>query len=176
MTGTTSLTRAELFGSAEVILFSLRIVHHASMTSWRESLSEEANADIDRLLNDALPFALQMLDRRGEFYPYAVKLAIGGDIAMVAGDPGQGEHSRSTDVLPMLYEGLKSERETLRAAATVSDVRIDSPSSDAIRVEIEHREGLALGVFLPYAKKRLGRGLTYGDLQAAPGERRIWPG
>jgi hypothetical protein len=137
-------------------------------------VSEESQADMDRMLNEALPFAQQMLDRRGGFFPYAVKMAAGGDIGIVAADPGQGEHPRSTDVLSMLNEGLKSERETLRAAATVSDVRIDSPSRDAIRVEIEHREGLALTVFLPYAKKRLGRGVTYSDLQAAPGERRIW--
>jgi hypothetical protein len=117
-----------------------------------------------------------MLDRRGGFFPYAVKMAAGGDIGIVAADPGQGEHPRSTDVLSMLNEGLKSgagnapgDGDGIRREDRLT---VEGP----IRVEIEHREGLALTVFLPYAKKRLGGGATYGDLQAAPGERRIWSG
>jgi hypothetical protein len=152
-----------------------RMCHAPRMPSWRDSLSDEAQADVDQLLNEALPFAQQMLDRRGEFYPYAVKMTAGGETGMVAAEPGQGEHPESTDVLAMLYAGLASEREALRAAAAVSDVKIGSPPSDAIRVEIEHREGAALAVFLPYAKKPLGRGVSYGDIRAASGERRIWP-
>jgi hypothetical protein len=127
------------------------------------------------MLNEALPFAQQTLDRRGAFYPYALKLTAEGETGMVAADPGQGEYPQSTDVLSMLYSGLESQRETLRAVAVVADVRIGTPPSDAIRVDIEHREGVALAVFLPYAKKRLGRGVTYGDIRAAAGERRIWP-
>jgi hypothetical protein len=146
------------------------------MASWRESLSEEAQADVDRTLNEALPFAQQLLDRHGEFFPYAVKMAVSGDIGVVAADPGQGEHPISTDVLSVLYQGLTLERETLRATGVVSDVKTGSPPSDAIRVEIEHREGAALAVYLPYTKKRFGRGVNYGDIQAASGERRIWPG
>jgi hypothetical protein len=128
------------------------------------------------MLNAALPFAQQMLDKRGEFFPYAVKLANGGEISMVAGDPGLGERPASTDVLEVLYTGLNSEKDSLRATAIVADVRISAPAGDAIQVEIEHREGIALAALLPYSKKRFGRGVTYGDLQAAPGQRRIWPG
>jgi hypothetical protein len=153
---------------------SARIVHHARMASWRDSLSEEAQADVDRTLNEALPFAQQMLERHGEFFPYAVKLTVGGDFEMV-GATTEDEHPASADVLSKLYEGLTWERQTLRAAAIVADVRTGSSPSDAIRVEIEHREGIALAVLLTYTKKRLGRGVTFGTTDAAPGKRHIWP-
>jgi hypothetical protein len=140
------------------------------MTSWRDSLSAEAQADMDNMLDAALPFAQQMLAKHGEFYPCAVSMSAGGEVAMVAADVGK-EKGASLDVLALLYEGLASRAQELRAAAIVSDVKIGS-GEDAIRVEIEHREGGALAVVLPYKKR--GRNVTYGGLAALPGERRVW--
>jgi hypothetical protein len=134
------------------------------VASWRDSISAEASAEVDAMLNAALPFAQQMLEKHGEFYPYAVKR-----------DPELGDKPVSTEVLAVLYDGLSKQRESLRATAVVSDVRISSPAGDAIRVEIEHREGAVLVALLPYSKKRFGRGVTYGDLQASTGERHTWP-
>jgi hypothetical protein len=57
----------------------------------------------------------------------------------------------------------------------VADVRLRGEESDAIQVEVEHREGVALKVFLPYQKKRFGGGIETGQMSAAAGERRIWP-
>ena len=59
------------------------------MTSWRDSLSAEAQADMDNMLDAALPFAQQMLTKHGEFYPYAVSMSAGGEVAMVAADVGK---------------------------------------------------------------------------------------
>jgi hypothetical protein len=43
-----------------------------------------------------------------------------------------------------------------------------------VRVELEHRDGHAICVLLPYGKQRLRRGIDYGDLRATPGPHRIW--
>jgi hypothetical protein len=56
--------------------------------------------------------------------------------------------------------------------ALVSDVRLSD--TDAVRVELEHREGQALAVFLPYKKKRMRRGVEYSDMTAGPGSRQVW--
>jgi len=142
------------------------------MTSWRDSASQPAQDDLDALLNVSLPFAQQMLDSRGEFFPYAAAISEAGASRLIAGDPGDGEHPLSTDVISLIVEGLRNERDTLRATAIVSDVRI--AGSDAVRVECEHREGQAFAVFLPYTKKRLRRGVEYGELNAGPGDPQIW--
>jgi len=60
----------------------------------------------------------------------------------------------------------------LRAVALVADVR--AVGSDAIRVEIEHREGQAMFVLMPYKRRRLKRGVDYGDLTAGAGHPQIW--
>jgi hypothetical protein len=43
---------------------------------------------------------------------------------------------------------------------------------DAIRVDLEHVDGHALTVLLPYTK---GRQVDFGRLRAQPGRRQIWP-
>lgn len=142
------------------------------MSSWRDSASEEAQADLDGLLNATLPFAQQMLDKKGEFIPFGASVAVDGGVAMAAGDPGQGEHPRSNDVLATLLEGFRSGRQVLRAVALVADVRVDG--SNAVRVELEHRDGHAMALLLPYKRKRFGRGVEYGVLHAGTSGRQVW--
>jgi hypothetical protein len=143
------------------------------MASWRDDASQEAQDDLDGLLNATLPFAQEMLSKRGEFHPFGAAVDVGGELKMVAGDPGAGKHPESAAVLGALLEGLRSQSGELRAAALVADVRVDS--SDAIRVEMEHRDGHAMTVLMPYKKKRLGRGIEYASLQAGAATRQVWP-
>jgi hypothetical protein len=142
------------------------------VTSWRDNATQQAQNDLDELLNASLPFAQQMLEKHGEFFPYAVAITAFGETRLVAGDPGLGEQPTSAEVLHMLLGGLRAERDTLRAAAMVSDVRLSS--SDAVRIEVEHQEGQAIVAFLPYGRKRLRTGIEYGDLTAGSGDRQVW--
>jgi hypothetical protein len=142
------------------------------VTSQRDSASQQAQDDLDELLNASLPFAQQMLDKHGEFYPYAVTITASGETLLVAGEPGQGEHPNNADILQVLVEGLRARRDALRAAAMVSDVRLSD--SDAVRVEVEHEEGPAIAAFLPYGKKRPRRGIEYGEMTADSGDRKVW--
>ena len=142
------------------------------VTSWRDLASQQAQDDLDDLLDASLPFAQEMLDKHGEFFPYALALTASGETNHVAGDPGEGEQPSSVAVLKTLVEGLRTERDTLRAAALVSDVRLSD--SDAVRVELEHAEGHAIAVLLPYRQKRLRRGIEYGEISAGPGESQVW--
>jgi hypothetical protein len=43
-----------------------------------------------------------------------------------------------------------------------------------VHVELEHRDGQAIRVLLPYKRRRLRRGVDYGELGAAQGQPRIW--
>ncbi len=144
--------------------------------SWRDSVSQSCQDDLDRLLQEALPFAKQQLTKYGEFYPYAIELLNSGESRIAAAYEGS-EHPASTDLLKMLYKVLSTKADELRGAAIISDVRIKDSGGDAIRVEVEHREGVAMAVLLPYRvqKKVLGGEIAYGDMLGENAERRIWP-
>jgi hypothetical protein len=141
------------------------------MASWRDHASQQAQDDLDGLMNQAFPFAKQMLAKHGEFFPYAVGVSQLGEVRMFAADSGTSEHPPATDVLQDLRDGLRSERNALRAVALTSDVRV--ADSDAIHVELEHREGIAISVLLRYRQMN-GSGIEYGTLSADPGQAHIW--
>lgn len=145
------------------------------MTSWRDSASPEAQDDLDGLLDAVLGFAQQQLDARGEFFPYAAAVGRDGETQMLAAQPDPDEtQPRSADLIDACIAALVSQRDYIRAGAVVADVRVSELGSDAIRVHLEHAEGHALTVLLPYAKERVGRGIDYGQLRAQAGSRHIW--
>lgn len=144
------------------------------MTSWRDSASPQAQAELDGLLNPALGFAQQQLEAHGEFFPFAVVVRADGETEMVTARPdAHNDRPSSADVVAACRSTLAEQRDRLHAAAVVAEVRLPS-GGDAIRVELEHTEGPALTILLPYGKKRFGRGIDFGQLQAAAGTRHVW--
>ena len=144
------------------------------MASWRDNASPQAQDDLEGLLEPALDFAQQQLGKYGQFFPYSVVVRSDGQTEMVAVQPdAANDQPASTDVVDACRTTLAERRDRLRAAAVIADVRLPD-GGDAIRVELEHIEGLALTIFLPYSQKRFGHSFRYGQLQAAAGTRRIW--
>jgi hypothetical protein len=142
------------------------------VTSWRASTSQQAQDDFDDLLNVVLPFAEQTLGRYGEFLPFGAAIGADGRTRLLAADPGLGEHPPSQLVLDSLLSGVRSETDALRAVALVADVR--THDGDAIRIEVEHREGAALMVLVPYRLKRFGKRVTLGEMDVYEADPRIW--
>jgi len=98
-------------------------------------------------------------------------VTVSGETRLVAGDLGEA-HPPGADVLSLLAERLRQDRAELRAVAICSDVRL--PDSDAVRVELEHQDGHAMAVLMPYKKKRFGRGVEYADLRGGTADKQIW--
>jgi hypothetical protein len=146
------------------------------MASWRENASAQAQADLDELFETAVGFAKQQLEARGEFHPYAAVVRTDGETAFVDASLAVGtDHPSSVEIIAACREALAATRDELRAAAVVSDVRVVSAGGDAILVEVEHTEGPSIAIVQPYTKKRFGRGVQYGELQASTGTRHVWP-
>jgi hypothetical protein len=112
------------------------------MTSWRDTASPSAQDDLDGLLNVVLPLAEDLLGKHGEFYPFGGAVSTKGEASLTAADPGLGRRPASDQVLTSLMEGARANATSSRAAAFVADVRADG--ADAVRVELEHQEGVAL--------------------------------
>ena len=146
------------------------------MSSWRETTSPQAQLDLDQLVSAALGLAQQLLATNHEFYPFAAAMTTDGAVEFIAGrGPDDGDDQPSSEaVLASCETILKSRRDELRAAGLIADVR--TADGEAIQVDLEHAEGAALRILLPYARHRLGRVKEYGDLSASMGIRRVWSG
>ena len=135
-------------------------------------------AECENLMNAALPFAEQMLQKHGEFFPYGAALKGNGEIASVAGYDGR-EQPPSNDIIRLLKEGFVQGAKSgeYKATALVYDVRVTVPStgtkSDAIAVSLNHRDNYSVVVFFPY---QLTNGqLTFGEVFAQKGESDVFP-
>jgi hypothetical protein len=146
--------------------------HPRGMASWRDSASCQAQADLDALLNAVLPFAEQTLSKYGEMFPFGASISSDGQIEMLAGEPGRADRSGSEAVLRALHDGARASAETRRAFAFVADVRINA--ADAVRVELEHREGAAVVVLVPYSRSRLKKKITFGLISGGTGQPGVW--
>ena len=115
-----------------------------------------AKAQAEALLNEVLPLAEQMLAEYGEFLPYAGATRPSGEGVSISGYDGR-EHPPSKDIIDLLANGLREGAASGEyiATALVYDVRVTPPGAseptDAIAVELEHRDGYAVTVFFPYA-------------------------
>jgi len=105
-------------------------------------------------------------------YPFGAAVSADGQVGMLAAEPGAGDRPLSQEVLDALYEGARQSCATRRAVAFATDVK--ASDSDAIRVELEHREGTALTLVVPYSRSRMKKTVTLGQMSGGPGERRIW--
>ncbi len=142
------------------------------MPSWRDSASAQAQADLDSLLNSTLGFAQQQLATHGEFYPYTAAIRVDGQTQMITGRPDvTSDHPIAADVIASCVAELTSRQLAIRAAAIIADVHLPDLGTDAIEVSLEHAEGQALRVQLPYTRRH--EEIRYGSIRASTGKRRI---
>ena len=114
----------------------------------------------NKLLDVLLPFGKRMLDKHGEFYPYAA--VVGGDdkvnlLMEYTGD----ERPNPTNLLEFLLQSLKKQVFEQKCQAvglcvnmTVVDPR-NNEKGDALQFIFEHQSGEALETYFPYKKKFL---------------------
>jgi hypothetical protein len=144
------------------------------VTSWRDTASAQAQADLDGLLSNVMPLAKQTLGKHGELLPYAATVDNDGNEALVSPDPGQAEELPSShDVLALLYEAASNSSQSLRAVAFVAAVRVSD--AYAIRVELEHKEGISMAVVLPYERDAATDSIAVGASRATANPARVWP-
>jgi hypothetical protein len=145
------------------------------MPSPRVVLSASAQSDVDRTLDAAIRVARNHLAESSEFDPFA--LVTDADGRLLAADvdlSSLGRHPESDLIADATTAQLRSIAGTIRCAALTVNTRLSELRTDAVEVRIEHRDGAALLVFLPYKRPRFGGAVEYGDLRAYPAAPTIW--
>ena len=124
--------------------------------AYEEAVVANPKQEAEQLIDATLPFAKRMLSEHDEFHPFGAIMRNSGDIVQIAAaDP-----STDTPEAATLIESMKCDlRERagageLRAYAIVFNVHVtlpdDTGKSDAVQINIEHREGYCAEVFFPY--------------------------
>ena len=143
------------------------------MTTWRDTASPQTQADLDGLLNAVMPFAEQMLAEYGAFYPFGAAVGVDDEMRMLSVDPALGEHPEPAAVIASLYEGVQADLAAVRAVALAGDVRVGD--ADAVRVDLEHADGIVIAALFPYVADVEEHTVEFGEPTAVAGEARLWP-
>ncbi len=106
-----------------------------------------------------------MLDTHGEFYPFAHAIDLNGETHAINVYEGD-EVPLSSDLHQSLPTILIERRTDIRAAVLAADVRLPELDTDAIRVDAEHSEGIALRAMLPYTSLGPDQAIEYGEMWA----------
>ena len=137
----------------------------------------EPTDEIQEILNFLLPYAEQMLNQHGEFYPYAAALDADGELNAVATDVDDGSPD-VTKLLLALHQGLRERAAdgAIRASGIAADVTLTDPDSgettDAVQVELDHADADAVDIFVPYETE--AEGVKFGELVAAEGREPVF--
>ncbi len=142
--------------------------------------SAMAHRDLDTLLKEMLLFARTMLAKQGAVLPFGASMGIDGKVTMAQGYTGYGT-SAPQRVVNVILDGFRraARDHEVRAVAVCYDAVITDPvtgqRSDAILTLLEHENGEALAVYLPYRHVR-GRGFVCDDdLIAMKGQVTVFP-
>ncbi|OOK66761.1 hypothetical protein BZL30_8421 [Mycobacterium kansasii] len=115
-------------------------------------MTEEAQADLDELVDAATGFALERVASAGEFLPFALAVSNGGERQAIAPNYPRGRELPIAEQIATQWRALTDLKDSLRAAAVAVNVRLTEANQDGIEISVEHREGVAIGLIFPYTR------------------------
>ena len=140
--------------------------------------SPEVRQDYDALLQFLMPFAQQMLNKHGEFFPFGAGVNTNGEVEAHATYDGN-EMPASEEVIAMLVQGFqgKARDGSIRSCGICFDGRIveDGEKVDAVIFYLEHVSGDASKVYTTYKKGLFGKH-RFGEIIGGAGEAKVFGG
>ena|SRR5690349_229193 len=146
-----------------------------------DELYTELKPDMAAVAEPLFEFSAQCLRERNGFLPHAAILTSSRAIELVGATTGSMDgKSAPAEILPILHAGLRKHalEKNFLALGIAEDVTVtqagQSPTQ-AVKVLFEHRRGLVVALYLPYAKRFL-RGYKFGETfsTAVDGEVNAW--
>ncbi|WP_100453856.1 hypothetical protein [Mycobacteroides abscessus] len=139
---------------------------------WRSIASPQAQDDVDKLFGDAIKFVAVELAHADDFAPFMMVISLAGEISVrrsaIATTPRD-------EVGVVRGLELPGDGDQLRARAAVLDVTALVPvAGDAIKIKIEHAEGIAIDMLVPYRIGSDGATINVQAANAARAELLLW--
>ena len=132
--------------------------------------------ELEQLLNAVVPQAEERLAERGEVYPFGAMMKTDGGVVFSTVEAGDESNPRGQFV-ELLVSGLRARRADYRAVAICWDGKIRQVDteevSDAVIVFLEHADGEAVNIYLPYQKMADGT-YDYADLLGTEAQPRVF--
>jgi hypothetical protein len=145
------------------------------MSNWRDDASEEVQDDFDRLAEVTLAAARSFLDLEGAFIPFPMAIKTDGVLAPIGSEQPVTPTTPDIDeVMDGLVGLFRERRGSIRALAIGADVLIPDEMMDAIEVRLEHRDGIAIKILVPYQIDSLDDTYLYDEPRIQAGDRIIW--
>ncbi|MDI2033235.1 hypothetical protein [Paenarthrobacter nitroguajacolicus] len=146
---------------------------------WHEGLSEQAIQDVFSLVGVAVPFAQDQLAKNGVLAPYGITTDLEGVVghSMAYLEPNEDGDVDSAEAVQLMTEGFRKDREGLRGTCILADISIQADDGgvvDAVRLHIEHAEGLSMHILKPYELVGEHQAVAFGESAVIPAEARVW--
>ena len=127
-------------------------------------MSQSPKEESEAVLNALLPLAEQLLQKHGEFFPFAAVMLTNGEVQMLATYDGD-EHPESQTVIDdtekAFVRGAKNNE--YKATGLAYMVGVTNPDTgskeDAVCINLDHVDNYSVKVIYPYTvkKKLLGK-------------------
>jgi hypothetical protein len=140
--------------------------------AWRDDVSEGAQSDLDAVFSQAALLARTLLMRNREFFPFGATISVKGAAGLSTPVP-DAVTPTVHDVIEAITAELLRDKAGTRAYA-ISALARTADGGEAVRIELEHKEGVALVIGMPVLRGESGT-VTFGAMAAHPGRRLIWP-
>ncbi|SDC05443.1 hypothetical protein SAMN04488581_0003 [Mycolicibacterium neoaurum] len=139
---------------------------------WRATTDQAAQTDLDDLLKDSIQVAIQGLAHQN-LAPFMLVISVSGERAVRSLAAPLPDNAVDTAINALQTD---KDRDDLRARATVIDVLVRQPyEGEAINVRLEHRQGPAIDVLVPYSRTDERVTVSTDSLTASADRRRLWP-
>jgi hypothetical protein len=143
-----------------------------------DELYGELKEDLQALSSPLFGFAEHQVRKRGAFLPFGAALARSGEVTLHAASDGK-EVASSTEILPILHEGLRSAAAANDSAAVavcewVKITPEGGEQTDAVKVLVEHERGLTIAFYVP-CRRRVLFGWRFDAMFVKPAEPEVRP-
>ncbi|WP_405159910.1 hypothetical protein OG203_26055 [Nocardia sp. NBC_01499] len=139
---------------------------------WRTQAPPQVRDDYDMLLRDGVDAAAKILAESDSFAPFMLVIERTGrkSFRELAQARANGSEQTVTGALE-----IGTDRGILRARATVFDVTVSAPfTGSAIKAVLEHRDGPAVDVLVPYTATPDDLRIDFNAADGAVGTPQLW--